>query len=177
MRLVRLTLPALMLALLPQLACTSVTPVTNEQTGPTVVFRQGNATITSASLNADGATPLNINCVATDNGGVQAVSLTFSTSVSNCTTTAGNGYTGSFAYSPPPPATQTTTSHPDSNGQVPTELFLIGTMNGGAYSCMIPDVTGPARPYGQTVTATCTAQNYSAKSTTATLPIVFSPWP
>ncbi|CAE6939155.1 hypothetical protein R69608_05139 [Paraburkholderia nemoris] len=157
-------------------ACNTVTPVTNETTGPTITFSQTNVgTVTSLSYNADTSTQSFFNAVATDSGGVKSINLSFSQSVPDCTTVSGGGYTGSYSYSPVPPA-ESSSSTPDSSGQVPTELFTATTLQ-GPYTCTIPGISDPARPYGQTINATVTATNYSGISTTATLPINFYTWP
>jgi hypothetical protein len=83
-----------------------------------------------------------------------------------------------FNYEPVPPP-QSSTSTLDTMGQVPTELFT-DTLLQGPFTCTIPGITVGgviARPYGQTLNATCNATNYSSKTSTAVLPITFSGWP
>jgi hypothetical protein len=168
----------LVAATLSLTACNDVTPVTTETTGPSVVFRSAGSNITSLSVNADSAATESFDCVATDNGGVQSINLSFPSTVSNCTTTSGAGYSGVYSYAPVPPP-ESSSSTPNSMGQVPTELFTVTNLQ-GPFTCSIPGVTGNgvvARPYGQTINATCNATNYSSKSSTAVLPITFGGWP
>lgn len=155
-----------------------VTPKTNENSGPSIVYRQGGTIITRLSVNADSSASESIACDATDNGGVKSLTLSFPSTVSACTTTSGGGYTGVYTYAPIPPP-EHATSTPNAMGQVPTELSTDFTLQ-GPFTCDNPGVTGNgvvARPYGQTINATCSATNYSGKTSTALLPITFSRWP
>lgn len=157
-------------------ACsTNVTPVTTETTGPSVVFRQGNNNITSLSVNADTNSSQFFAFDANDAGGVKSISITFSPSVNQCTTVSGAGYSGVYTYSPSIPP-ESSSSTPDSMGQVPPELFTDTTLQ-GPYTCVIPGISQSARPYGQTIYAFGSATNYSGKTSTAQLPITFSGWP
>jgi hypothetical protein len=74
------------------------------------------------------------------------------------------------------PADQSATSHPDSAGQVPNELFLLSTLKEEAYECSDTGhgKTVHGEPFGQTIKATCKATNYSDKTSTATLPVTFN---
>jgi hypothetical protein len=170
----------------------SVSPGTHEKTGPSVVFREGDKTIDRLFLDPNTATPSvfaakSFACVANDSGGVASVTMSFSQTIDICVFNGGCGdlttfclYGGGLHYhlSPAMPALQTATSHPDSSGQVPNELFLFANLQ-GPYKCVGTerDITKVGEPYGQTVTAMCTATNYSKKQTSASLPITFNSVP
>lgn len=164
-------------ALLLLSACSQVTPVTTETSGPTIAFTQSSVgNITSLSYSPDTNTQVFFNAVATDPGGVKSLTLTFDQLVTSCTTTGGAVVGGgTFPYSPVP-ANQSTSSTPDSNGQVPNELFTVTTLQ-GPYTCQQYVTPGTSRPYGDTINATAVATNYSGKTTTSTLPITLSGWP
>jgi len=168
----------------------AVNPVTDEKTGPKVVFRQGDKNVDNLFLTPSGATPVkfgpgDVTCVATDSGGVKSISLSFSDSTTLCVYTGPCGTPTPFCIgtggpiSPSMPATQSATSHPDSMGQVPNELFLDTTIKEAAYECS--DTGGgktvSGEPFGQSIKATCDATNYSGKTSTATLRVTFDPRP
>lgn len=168
----------------------SVNTKTNETAGPKVVFRQGDSTIADLFLTPDSATPASFApetfaCVATDPGGVKSISLSYSDTTTLCVFSGGCGTLTSFCIgdgatfhiSPSMPAPQSATSHPDSSGQVPNELFLLSTLQGGPYECAATKDKKTVRgePFGQTVKATCSATNYSGKSSTSILPVIFNP--
>jgi hypothetical protein len=176
-----------LLALAVALVGCSVNPSTHEKSGPSVVFRERDNTISALFLTPSSATPATfapepLACVATDPGGVQSISLSFSPTVNLCVFSGGCGSSfcigddAIFNISPALPAAQTAASHPDSSGQVPNELFLFSTLE-GAYQCTATknDKRVSGEPYGQSINATCTATNYSKRSTTVTLPVTFNP--
>lgn len=173
--------PMMILAtlLIIQTAC-QVNPNTHETTGPQVSFRQGDSTLSSLFLSAGETAPINFSCAASDPGGVASINLEFSQDVAICVFSSGCGSSicpgNSGRISPAMPALQAQTSHPDSSGRVPNDLFLLATLQ-GPYSCVTSNhrKTATGKPYGQTVTATCTATNYSKLTTKTTLPITFSP--
>jgi hypothetical protein len=167
------------------MAC-SVNPGTHEKSGPKVVFRQGDKNISSLFLRPNTDAPASFasasfSCDATDSGGVQSISLSFDDAVTECVFSSGCGSswcpgTGNFHFAPSMPAPQTSTSHRDSVGQVPNELFLLAEL-GGTYQCVESKgaKTVKGQPFGQTVTATCGATNYSGKESHSSLAITFNP--
>jgi hypothetical protein len=181
---------ALLSALAVILVGCSVNPKTHEKSGPSVVFRERDNNISALYLSPSAATaptaaifaPEPLACVAKDPGGVQSISLSFTQTVDLCVFPGGCGSSfcigddATFHISPALPAEQTATSHPDSSGQVPNELFLSSTLE-GAYLCTASKDgrTATGEPYGQSIKATCTAANYSMKSTTVTIPVTFNP--
>jgi hypothetical protein len=165
-----------------------VNPVTDEKKGPDVFFREGDKTIDDVFLTANMATPAkfgpesSIACDATDPGGVKSISLSFEDTTKVCVTSGGCGASGicpgsGGMLSPLLGNFQSETSHPDSSGQVPSELFLLATLKDDAYECIKSGdgKTIRGEPFGQTVKATCEATNYSGKKSTATLRVTFSP--
>lgn len=164
--------------------CNEVTPVTNETTGPTITFTQtatGSASLTQILVDPDGNAQVTFNALANDPGGVKEIGISFDDQLyppSECMTLDGAGYGGgTFPYGPIP-ADQTSTSSPNAMGQVPTELFIVNTLQ-GPFTCDLSAVgiQATARPYGDTIHATVSATNYSNKTTTAILDIVFGGWP
>jgi hypothetical protein len=181
-----LALSLLLTALAASSGC-SVNPSTHEKSGPTVVFRQRESNISALFLTPGSSTPATFTteplaCVATDPGGVQSISLSFTQTISLCVFSGGCGMSfcisdgATFNLSPGLPAAQTATSHPDSSGQVPNELFLLAILQ-GAYECTATahDKTVRGEPFGQSVSAICSATNYSKRSSTVTIPVTFNP--
>ena len=171
------------LALVASLAaCDRVKPVTTETTGPVISFTQTNiGTITSVSgVDADDASlPVTFNVLANDPGGVKSITASFFPGYVNaCTNVQGSSYSGGadFPVSPLPPD-QSASSAPDSGGLVPTELFVIETVQGPFTCDDFQDDGITARPYGQTLTLGVSATNYSGKTTNASFPVTFQLWP
>jgi hypothetical protein len=166
--------------------CGTTAPNYNEASGPTVYFTQtatGSTPVTViGNVDVDNASaPVSFNAVATDPGGVQSITLEFDQDLfapnSSCGTTSGAIYGGGTIPYAPIPVAQSDTSSVQ-NGQVPTELFVIGNLN-GPFTCDLSaiGIQGINRPYGATIHATATATNYSGKTTTVVLPITFQGWP
>jgi hypothetical protein len=166
----------------------AVNPVTDEKTGPKVVFNQGDKTTDELFLKPDKATPAkfgpeSFTCVATDPGGVKSISLSYLDNTTLCVYSSGCGTASPFCIgtggniSPAILAPQSETSHPDYLGQVPSALLLLATLKEEAYECS--DTGGGktvhGEPFGQTIKVTCTATNYSEKTSIATLPVTFDP--
>lgn len=171
---------AAVIAALAMLVGCNTNPNPNETTPPSIVFNVKDANghfvpATSATVSGSGASPLNLSCVATDQGGMSSLSLSFSNSVDGCVTPGGAVYTGGYPIAVPATQQQTTTLN--SQGQLPSELFFFATMQ-GPYTCHVPNPPAPppgnGTPGGSGIVATCVAQNYSKKTATATLPITLN---
>jgi hypothetical protein len=154
-------------ALAATAGCTYVTPVTTEKQGPTISFTQTSVgAISGLSYPVSSSTKAFFNTIATDPGGVQTLLLLFPSSPQACVTSNG-GLGSSFNYSPVPPS-QSVGPAPNAMGQVPTELFLVSTLQ-GPFTCT--GSFGPGFPSG--IIATAQATNYSGQPTTVQFPITF----
>ena len=165
-------------AILVALAGCKVGQLTNETAGPTLSFssQKRSDTITSLLVDADSVGATIFYARADDNGGVKDIALTFPSKVESCTTVSGADHSGGAFLYAPVPGGRSATASPDDMGAVTSELVIASTFQ-GPFTCSIPGVTETARPYGDTITATLTATNYSGKTSTATLPIMFSKRP
>jgi hypothetical protein len=150
----------------------AVTPITTETSGPTITFGSNSVSngqnLTSLNYGTTANTPAYLYVSATDNGGVKSLYVNFSSTVPFCNVNNGAVYSGVYIYSPQIPSASAT-STPNSQGQVPNTLLTTSTIQ-GPFSCTVQGI-GVGAPFGQTITVTASATNYSNRTTTSTLPI------
>jgi len=151
-------------ALLAIDGCTTVPVNPNDKTPPSIVIKvkgpNGQYAPASQATFSASSGRMDLMCIVTDPEGVQAIQVSFQGNSDSCVVNGGT-FNGSFdVLGLPGPLQQSLVAN--AQGQVPTELPMLATIN-SPLTCKLfgnPPQTGA--PVGGTFIVQCTGQNWSS---------------